>query len=329
MSPRNAFSSALLFIISTALTLGVGEGILRIKYSSMSNYDIEMWRYAKELKVRSENARMAFDHVKNASAILQSVTIRTNRWGLRGPPVPSRDPNIRRILFLGGSITLGWGVKEEDTLEEQLRRKFAAAGRKVEVLNGGVGNYNAERYVERFFTKLKGLMPSDIVVQYFLRDAEHLDPGGGNYLLRHSVLAASLWIAASRLTGKWGDSLKEHYRIVYREDQLGYRKMQSALKKLADYAKKNNIRLYLAMTPDIHNLREYPFRYIHERMRRIAVAYGYTFVDLFPALATLPAERLWAMQGDPHPNALGHRLSAEALFPVLALAPPAKHTLTH
>jgi hypothetical protein len=39
------------------LTLSIGaclcEGMLRLKNSSMRNYDIEMWRYAKELKFRS------------------------------------------------------------------------------------------------------------------------------------------------------------------------------------------------------------------------------------------------------------------------------------
>ena len=284
----------------------------------MMNYDIEMWRYSKELKVRSPDPALDFVHVKNSSALLQSVTIRTNAWGLRGANIPPRDPNVRRILFLGGSITLGWGVKEDDTVTEQLSAMFAKNGSKVEVLNGGIGNYNAERYVERFFTDLQGLDPSDIVVQYFLRDAEHLDSGRGNALLRNSELAVTLWIAANRLGGKLGEkSLEDHYRAVYHEDQRGYRVMLSSLKKLADYAQANHIRLYLAMTPDVHNLGNYPFGYIHERMRGIAEADGYTFVDLLPAFGKLSPDQVWAMPGDPHPNALGHHLMAEAIFPML------------
>jgi hypothetical protein len=31
-----------------------------------------------------------------------------------------------------------------------------------------------------------------------------------------------------------------------------------------------------------------------------------------------PPEQLWAMPGDPHPNAFGHELMANAIFPVLA-----------
>src|SRR5215472_16507487 len=103
MTLRNALVSGLLFVISTSLAVGAAEGVLRIKNSSMTNYDIEMWRYAKELKARSDNPILDFDHVKNSSSLLQSVTIRTNEWGLRGAPVPAADTNKRRILFLGSS----------------------------------------------------------------------------------------------------------------------------------------------------------------------------------------------------------------------------------
>jgi lysophospholipase L1-like esterase len=318
MNLRNVALSAVMVVVSVVLMLGVGEVVLRVKNSSMTNYDIEMWRYARDLKFRSDDPRLGHDHLKNSSALLQSVVIRTNEWGLRGAPVPPRDPKVRRILFLGSSITLGWGVKEEDTETEVLRKIFEAGGEKVEVLNAGIGNYNAERYVERFFTELKELEPSDIVVQYFLRDAEKLDDGSGNALLRNSELAVTLWIAMTRLTGKVGlKSLEEHYQSVYKPDSDGYQAMLASLRKLADHAKAHNIRLYMAMTPDIHNLKDYPFMDIHRRMEGIARDDGYTFVDLLPAFEKLSPEQVWAMPGDPHPNALGHRLMAEAMYPVL------------
>ena len=80
------------------------------------------------------------------------------------------------------------------------------SGNSAQVLNGGVGNYNAERYVSRFFKELTPLNPTDIVVHYFLRDAGELPPGGGNVLLRHSELAVTLWIAYHRLLDKHGEA---------------------------------------------------------------------------------------------------------------------------
>jgi lysophospholipase L1-like esterase len=229
-------------------------------------------------------------------------------------------PPKRRILFLGGSITLGWGVPEQDTISARLQLRLRDEGEDVEVLNGGEGNYNAERYIERFFTQLEGLNPTDIVVQYFLRDAEKLDPGGGNILLRNSELAVTTWIAVSRLANRSGEQgLVDHYKDVYREDQPGYIEMKKRLEMLADYAKAHSIRLYMAMTPDVHDLANYRFGFIHDRMRSIANDDGMQYVDFLPALGKRPPEKIWAMPGDPHPNALAHQLMADALLPVIRL----------
>ena len=315
MIKRIALSSAL-FLLSTIVALALAEGILRVKNSSMKNYDIEMWRYAKELKLPSPDPKLGHDHVKQSEAVLQSVKIRLNEWGLRGGPVAAHPS--RRILFLGGSITLGWGVTEENTVTARVQRILREQDPDAEVLNGGVGNYNAERYVERFFTELKDLHPTDIVVQYFVRDAEKLDAGRGNVLLRNSQLAVTLWIAASRLREKTGElSLTEHYTNVYRDDQPGFIEMKSSLRKLADYAKANAIRIYLAMTPDVHNLKQYQLGFIHEMVNRIAEEDGYQYINLLPAFGGLSPEEVWAMPGDPHPNSLGHELMAKAIAPFL------------
>src|SRR5437763_607348 len=142
MSPnKSTLYSIALLALSIITALVVSEGILRIKNSSMKNYDIEMWRYARELKIKSADPSLDFEHLKNKSALLQNVEIRLNEWGLRGDPISPATPGSRRILFLGASTTLGWGVREEDTVERQLERMLAAAGQPAEVLNAGVGNY--------------------------------------------------------------------------------------------------------------------------------------------------------------------------------------------
>jgi lysophospholipase L1-like esterase len=320
-SAKNLVFSLVLIVISVALCLIGAEIILRVKNASMTNYDIEMWRYANELKQRSLDPTLDFDHLRSKSALLQNTEIRVNEWGLRGPPVEPLPPDGRRILFLGGSITLGWGVREDKTVEARLERMLHDHGDQAQVLNGGVGNYNTERYVSRFFKELSGLNPTDIVVQYFLRDAEDLEPGRGNFLLRHSELAVTLWIASHRLFDKSGEHvLEEHYRKVYDPSQRGFVIMREKLKELADYANAHGIRIYLAMTPDVHNLIDYKFGYIHDIMREIAANDGYTYIDLLPAMRGRPPQELFAMPGDPHPNALGHQLMAEAIFPVIAKA---------
>lgn len=316
---RNALASGLIAVFSLALAFGAGELLVRLKNSSMTNYDIEMWRYAKELKRKSPDPALDFDHVTSKSAVLQGIDIRLNEWGLRGSSLSPLPSGGRRILFLGGSITLGWGVAEPDTVQAQLEKRLRDAGEKAQVLNGGVGNYNAERYVSRFFKKHAELKPTDIVVQYFLRDAEDLPPGGGNTLLRNSQVAVTLWIAYHRLFDKKGEqTLVEHYRQAYQPDAPGFLVMKAKLKELADHARAHNVRLFLAMTPDVHNLVDYKLGFVHDIMREVAGDLGYTYIDLLPAMRGRRPEELFAMPGDPHPNALGHKLMAEAIFPVVS-----------
>jgi lysophospholipase L1-like esterase len=319
---KNTVFSLIILAACLVLGLAAGEAVLRIKNLSMQNYDIEMWRYARELKLPSDNPNLGHEHLKNSSAILQSVDIRTNEWGLRGGPVAELPAGGRRILVLGASITLGWGVKEEQTLTSLLEQKFANQGQQAQVLNAGIGNYNTERYVQHFLKDLTGLKPTDIVVHYFLRDAEKLDAGGGNFFLRNSQLAVTLWIAINRVFGAQGEqSILDHYKAVYDPGAEGYKTMEKSLLLLSEYAKANNIKLTLAMVPDVHNLSDYPFKDIHERMKVVAEGLGYEFVDLLPAFGRLSPKEVWAMPGDPHPNALGHKLMADALFSVISRAP--------
>ena len=93
-APRSSHRLFSVIVLSVSLLLAVGlaELALRVKNSSMKTYDIEMWRYAKDLKARSSDPALDFDHVKSKSALLQGVTIRLNEWGLRGGPVEPLSP---------------------------------------------------------------------------------------------------------------------------------------------------------------------------------------------------------------------------------------------
>jgi len=315
---KGGLATVIVLVVAIVLGLAVGEAVIRVKNADMRNYDIEMWRYSNELKVRSEDPQLSHIHRKNASAVLQSVTIRTDEWGLRGAPVAELPPGGRRILFLGASITLGWGVAEEDTVTQVLQRRLSDSGEKAQVLNAGIGNYNAPRYARLFLTQLKDLQPTDIVVHYFLRDAESLDAGGGDWLLRNSELAMTMWIAWTRVQARFGESdIDTHYRSVYRPDTPGYRDMERALGEIAAYSRQRGIRVYLAIVPDVHNLENYKLGDLHRQVAALAEGLGYKVVDLLPAFGKLQPREVWAMPGDPHPNALGHKIMADALFPLL------------
>ena len=272
-----------------------------------------MWRYAKIIKQRSNNPVLGHVHRPNRSAVLQSVTIRTNNFGLRGPDIDIQALKARRILFLGSSSTLGWGVPESETITAILQGKLGAG---TEVLNAGIGNYNTVRYVELFLKKLYMLKPTDIVVQYFINDTEVLEAGRGNWFLRNSQFAVTLWHVFHRFFQKnTEEDVIAYYRRLYQPDAVGFQEMLNALDRLEKYTKDNGLRVYFLMTPDFYNLSDYSYGFIHDIMRKEADKRGFIYMDLLPAFAGVKDSRsLWAMPNDPHPNGFAQRIMAEYIL---------------
>ena len=120
----NFFRIIILIFFSLVISLVICESILRIKHSLIPNYDIEMWKYAKSLKVKSENQKIGHIHKKNKSEILQGVEIKTNNLGQRDVYIDNKvlKNYERSFLILGSSITLGWGVENPNTLTNQLNK---------------------------------------------------------------------------------------------------------------------------------------------------------------------------------------------------------------
>jgi len=312
---KRILRSVALALITLAITGILGEVMLRIKNSDQQNYTIEMWRYANELKELSPNPKFGHVHVPNRSARLQGIDISINSLGMRGPEPDLGKTGDKKILLLGSSITLGWGVPEEQSLRGQLESKL---GKGFRVFNGAVGNYNVSRSVALFKEAWrKTIKPDVVVVHYFINDAEYLPPGTDNVFVRNSQLAVILYyIVQGFLRGSYDlSALIEHYRKVYLLDSRGYKEMRRALADLRAMAEADGFKVVFAMIPDIHQLQSYPFGFIHKQMRGVVGKFGWGFVDFLDSLKGYEGPELWTIPGDPHPNGLVHGLMAEQLLP--------------
>lgn len=317
MKYKSIIFTIILTSVSIFVTLGVAELALRIKNSDGKNYHIEMWKYSRDLKRRSDNPVLGHEHRPNRSAKLQNVNIRINSDSMRGDVLPPVYSKQRRIMFLGSSATLGWGVAEEETMSARIQQMFHEDNKdNIVTMNAGIGNYNAKRYVELFLTKNTHLKPTDIVVNYYINDAEILKLGGGNFFIRNSEIAITFWILANRfLAQNTPDHLLKHYKDIYQKDYNGFVEMRRSLEKLASYAKHNKIRLYFMMMPEVHDLQDYKYDFIHDEMKSIAQDLNYTYVDALASMQSVQdTQSLWAMPGDPHPNAKAHAIFASTLY---------------
>ena len=165
---KKNLSALFLTLASIAFALIICEIILRVKHNIIPNYDIEMWRYAKELKLKVEFDNINHIHVKNKSSVLQKVEIKTNSYGQRDINYDNNYLNKfdKSFLIIGSSIPLGWGVEKEKTFAHLLNIESKKKGKKWIFINGGVGNYNASRYVNNY-------------LKYWNPDSQETAPGPG------------------------------------------------------------------------------------------------------------------------------------------------------
>jgi hypothetical protein len=76
----------------------------------------------------------------------QGIAVDINAHGLRGPETAyAKPPGTFRILNLGDSVAMGWGVEEAATYGRRLEERLnGAGGRHYEVINAGVPGWNLE-----------------------------------------------------------------------------------------------------------------------------------------------------------------------------------------
>jgi len=316
---------AVLAILSGAMLL---EGATRLIYDRNGmHYGIEMWKYAKQLKRPSANPSMGHEHRPNVSARLMGVDVSINSLGLRGPEYSAAKPaGTYRILVLGDSMTLGWGVAVEEVfctlLQQRLNEELSPrTGVKYEVVNAGVGNYNTTQELAYLEDHGFQLNPDLVVLGYYINDAEPVPGDDASFLVRHSylyVLASSGLDAWARRGGS-RPGYEAYYRNLYRDDAPGWQQCQASLKRLATACRERQVPLIVALLPELHQVgTAYPFGDIHDTIRKLCEAQEVATLDLRNTFAMQSSPSLWVSAGDAHPNAKAHRLIAGALYEALA-----------
>src|SRR5207302_1625735 len=144
-------------LMVTAMLLIVMAGIelfVRLVIDNGMQFDLEMWKYATEIKQIAANPLIGHEHRPNSRAHLMGVDVVINSKGLRNREIAyERRPGTLRILMLGDSFTEGWGVASSDTFASRVERLLAERGIAAEVINAGVGNYNTAMEVSYFLAE--------------------------------------------------------------------------------------------------------------------------------------------------------------------------------
>jgi lysophospholipase L1-like esterase len=276
-------------------------------------YDVEMTRYANELKMDADNERIGHLHRPNARAELMGVEIRTNSDGMRDDEYAKERNEKRRIIFLGDSLTLGWGVKKEETFEALLEKKLSAE-KPTEIINFGHGNYNTDQEVSLFVEKGLAYKPDQVVLFYFINDAEPTPRKSAWAFLGRSRFVTLFWSRLKAINARWSGktSFKNYYADLYSESAPGWRATQKALQRLKAVCDERKIKLQAVLLPELHSPVDYPFVAEHKKVAGVLAKLGIPFLDLAPKFAGVAnPQTLWVARDDAHPNGGAHRMIAE------------------
>ena len=106
---RKLVFNGLAAILSLIIIAVFIEAYVRIIADDGMQFDLEMWKYARDVKQLSADPLLAHEHAPNRAAILMGVDFQTNSKGLRDREFSyDRQPGTLRILMLGNSLTVGW-----------------------------------------------------------------------------------------------------------------------------------------------------------------------------------------------------------------------------
>jgi lysophospholipase L1-like esterase len=137
------------------------------------------------------------------------VRVRINAQGLRGPELAfEKPPQSLRILWLGDSVTFGYGVEAVDALFPYRVAALLAPriGRPIESVDAGIGGYSP--WQERTWLEREGwrYQPDLVVVGFVLNDlteplslVRYGGHGEGWQLARSARGVLDRWLSASAL----------------------------------------------------------------------------------------------------------------------------------
>ena len=314
MNIKNALKCILAIFITLTFFFIFGEVGTRIYLRHKTIYDIEMTKYAMDVKTDSNNPLIGHVHKPGVTAFLMNSNVSINSDGLRDKEYSVARNEKYRMIFLGDSLTFGWGVEQGDTFEHILEAK-ANKEFLAEIINFGAGNYNTEQQVNLFLEKGLKYRPDKVVLFYFINDAEVTPKKSRLYFLGHSRLLSFYWSRVHAFMNKQfpSKSFKEYYAELYTDEQKGWMNTKKAFMELKDICREERIELQVVLLPELHDIKNRIFNNEYSKISAFLEKIGIKYLNLasmFESYSGDPID-LWVSYDDAHPNKIAHNAIAE------------------
>ena len=167
---RRVSVNLLLMMGALLLVFVALEGILRLLAKAAP-------LHLNQHKVCCEHdPQLGWRHVANRTVTFQapeySITERFNSRGVRGPEYSlEKDTDEYRIVVLGDSFAEGYTVEFEELFSEVLKQRLnEQGGRRVEVINLGVGGYSTDQELLLYQTQGIHYRPDLVILMFHDND---------------------------------------------------------------------------------------------------------------------------------------------------------------
>jgi lysophospholipase L1-like esterase len=293
-----------------------------------------------QLVQKSSHPGRVYEFKPNIKANYIAADFETNSFGIRSAEHPLEKPeNTKRIIGLGDSVMFGWGVSANQTYlaltEAGLNESKNPDNNIYETLNFAVPGYNTSMEVDTYEQLARRFSPDLVVIHFVENDLGiplFMSVPQDLFTLKKSYALESIKSFYRALRKKnnsdknlvgvefTGVETAEKNRVLdqYRY-MVGNGGFSDAMKKLASLTCKDRVPVIILAV----KLKGQIKRLVEKNAKK----YGFHIVEVYQVvdsyiekngLENTPKARkklLWLNNTDPHPNALGHQLYAEALLP--------------
>lgn len=299
----------LLSLVSLIISLILLEIFVRFFIDDGMNYEIEMMKYANELKIISSDKKIGIEHRKNIRGVYMGTEVLLDKDGFRNNYL-DQVSNKEKILMLGDSMTFGWGAK--NTFSDLLNQKMET----YDFLNAGIGNTNTIMQINNFFTNFSEKYDYKLIIlNFFINDFENVEIKKPNFLQKYSYFYTFLnnKINTILIRFKLKDDWEKFYTNNYLDEKIKSETLNQ-INKLNNFCLEKNIKFVIHNIPELRDLNNYKFQEETVIIKNFADSKNIPFLNSHYALKEYNEESLWVTKLDPHANDKAHKIISDYLF---------------
>ena len=304
-------------------TVGYYEGLLEAQWGSgdAPARKPDDWIALEDTDaVRQTNDLRAIEFIPDYEGLHKRVTLRTNSWGFRDREYErEKPPGTFRIAVLGGSYTMGSGVNADESFVSLVEDRLNERGdlgpyERVEILNFAMAGFSVLQDMRLQAVKVLDFDPDMILCTVHFNEDVMVRRGLRASIAKDRDLVYP-WLEelVARSGARTGMSYIKIQRLI---EPYIPEIMEGSMRTIAESARQNGITtvaLYVPLTNEDLSRSTSRRREVLDAARRA----GFLTLSVEDAFATHDSKDLALGEWDSHPNALGHRLIADAIMRVL------------